>query len=381
MMVHQWLASRLIFVLFLSMFVGFPAAPFGISLGPPELVPNTSPGVPVYPWFPDGHITVLDDGSQLQMYWAGSSSYRTIGSTLETMSLSPTVAVISRGAAGSFDNGGAWLMAVFRQSGDNLIGFYHAEDHEWTGYENPDNIAWKSIAVCASGDNGVSWTKHGQIITSHTLKPAEPTWGGCGDHCVVYDAAHGRWVMFYQEHWIKIAISTDPDGRPGTWFKYKNGAFTEPGLGGEGDPVPGLETHPGANPSVHYNEYLRTYVMVWHTWQDLSVYLSTSDDLIHWDTPRLLVAAGEGERVWYPTIIGTTDQIAGADVWLYYAYWPDRTHWQRQFLRRPIHFSMPEVSVSTAPAQLIAPVLLVALAVIAGDKIRAQRMRQHLWHT
>lgn len=50
----------------------------------------------------------------------------------------------------------AWLMSVFRQSGDSLIGYYHGEDHEFSGVKSPDGTAWKSIAICNSSNNGVN---------------------------------------------------------------------------------------------------------------------------------------------------------------------------------------------------------------------------------
>ncbi len=215
---------------------------FTIEVAATNLISNASPGIPVYPWFPDGHISMLPDGNSFQMYWAGSSSYRSIGPSISSQQRNPTTgSALSKGpSTNDFDNGGAWLMSVFRQSGNNLIGFYHGEDHNWPGYSNPGNIAWKSVAYCSSTDNGITWTKGGQIITSPTAKPASPTWGGSGDACVVYDAQNARWVAFYQEHYIYTAISTNAIPLPGTWKKYYNGAYTQPGLGGLQTPVPGL---------------------------------------------------------------------------------------------------------------------------------------------
>ena len=220
---------------------------FTVEVGATNLIPNASPGIPVYPWFPDGHITMLPEGDTFQMYWAGSSSYRSIGPTISSQQRNPTTgSALSAGASTNhFDNGGAWLMSVVRQSGNNLIGFYHGEDHNWPGYSNPGNIAWKSIAYCSSANNGTNWTKGGQIITSPTAKPAPPTWGGSGDACVVDDARNARWVCFYQENWIYTAVSTNAIPLPGTWKKYYNGSYSQPGLGGMQTKVPDSRTIPG----------------------------------------------------------------------------------------------------------------------------------------
>jgi len=240
-------------------------------------------------------------------------------------------------------------MSVFRHDGDHLIGFYHGEDHNWPGYSNTGGIAWKSIAYCSSTNNGITWTKGGQILTSPTVKPASPTWGGSGDACVVYDAKNARWVAFYQEHYIYTAISTNAIPLPGTWRKYYNGAYTQPGLGGLQTPVPGLTAYPGANPSVHFNTHLKKWVMVWHRWNDSGLWLATSDDLLNWQTPRNVVSASSPERKWYPTIIGRTDVLASEYANLYYAYWPDRANWQRQFLGVPIRFRLPDSDLDGLP--------------------------------
>jgi len=52
------------------------AGGFEVVLGEPRPVPDAQPSVPVYRWFPDGHITILSHANQLQMYWAGASSFR-----------------------------------------------------------------------------------------------------------------------------------------------------------------------------------------------------------------------------------------------------------------------------------------------------------------
>ena len=324
---------------------------FTMEVGATNLIPNASPGIPVYPWFPDGHITMLPEGNSFQMYWAGSSSYRSIGPTISSQQRNPTTgSALTKGAStNDFDNGGAWLMSVFRQSGNNLIGFYHGEDHNWPGYTNPGNIAWKSIAYCSSTDNGITWTKGGQIITSPTAKPASPTWGGSGDACVVYDAKNARWV-----------VSTKRTGfiPPSPPMRYR---FREPGRNtttgrtrnrGWADckpRCPGSQNYSGANPSVHFNTHLKKWVMVWHRWNDSGLWLSISDNLLNWQTPINIVSASSPERKWYPTIIGRTDVLASEYANLYYAYWPDRANWQRQFLGVPIRFRLKDIDADGLP--------------------------------
>jgi hypothetical protein len=116
-----------------------------------------------------------------------------------------------------------------------------------------------------------------------------------------------------------MAMSEDADGRPGTWEKWFEGAFTEPGIGGRATPIPQLSGHRGGNPSVLWNTFLKRWVIVWHRWVG-DLWISTSEDLMAWSKPKVLLQKPSPEgRVWYPTLIGDTDQFGGETVTLLYA--------------------------------------------------------------
>jgi hypothetical protein len=307
----------------------FPTAP--AILAPTRIYPN--PGLPPEHWkyFPDSKLTIVEDGSNgVQVYWG--AYYRSLGpSWLEA---GAATGVLQPGAAGEFDTG-AVFMSIYRKSETDLIGFYHAEDYSF-GTNNHSFVSWKSIASCYSTNNGAQWIKRGQILSAPGIKPEVPTWGGVGDFCVVRDEAQSRWVCIFtgivdQDIWMSVAISTDPEGKPGTWLKYRNGKFEEPGLGGNFDRLPGFEAFRGAvqNPAVHWNSFLKRYIMVMQTNGhipegsdviDTSVYLSESTDLVHWTKPRILVQALPNERMWYPTVLDRTDLQAGQEAYLVYAY-------------------------------------------------------------
>jgi hypothetical protein len=326
---------------------------FTIELGPATLVPDATPGIPVYSYVPDGHISYLPDAAgstNYQMYWAGSTSYRSRGLTLLSQAKNPSSGILAAGSSASdFDNGGAWIVSVHRKDAQNLIGFYHAEDQVWPGYSNPTLIAWKSTAYCWSTNNGVTWIKGGQLLTGATPKPSVPTWGGAGDSCVVYDQANARWVAFYAPEEIYTAISTNETPGPGTWLKYSNGSYSTPGLGGAETPVPGLDSVPGGNPSVHFNTCLQRWVMVWHAWDVPAIVLSTSDDLLNWTPPIPIITVATNQLVRYATIIGRTDQLASRDATLSYGYWTNKTAGFRQFLTRTIRFNLMDAETNGLP--------------------------------
>ena len=325
-----------------------PSSNWTFSLGPITEVPNT-PNVSTYPWFPDGHIAVLPrcDGSEdWMMFWSEFENYRSIGASQfpeDQAFLSPSEGVFGgRGDWEGFDNGGSWLMSVHRvrgggvevEKGEQLIGFYHAEDH-WYPL-NDEGIAWKSCGVTHSYDNGASWTAGEQIVTSDDPKPDAPEWGGEGDNCVVWDWKNGRWAMFFQHSSLRVAVSEEPGGHVGTWYKYHEGAFQEPGIRGRSTPLAGLPG--GANPSVHWNTHLQKWVMVYAGWSPADILITASEDLVHWEPARTVASSSVGGNAWYVTIIGEDDKVAGESARIYYAdIQPDFS--SRQFVSRDITFT------------------------------------------
>ncbi len=320
---------------------------WGFTIGEANFISDIA-GVPRYQFMPDGHIAVLPDGlGQWMMFWAGDNSYRTIGNNPYPENhtlLSPNNSVIGGHLDyDSWKNGGEWLYSVHRLNNTHLIGFIHAEDHWYP--RNPEGIAWKSIAVSQSFDNGVTWIESEQIITSWEEKPDSPAWGGNGDFSVIWDENNSRWMCFYMDrssfrgNMIHMAISTDVLAAPGTWKKWDGKNFTVNALGGKGKPLKVISEKPGSNPSISWNTYLNKWIMIWQTWKG-NIYISGSDDLIHWESPRLVIVHGTNRIVWYPSIIGDGgDSSLGQTGHLYYGDFPsDRS--SRIFYYRTITFYM-----------------------------------------
>lgn len=73
-----------------------------------------------------------------------------------------------------------------------------------------------------------------------------------GDYLYLYFVASRDWQVRVARSWVSDA------GRPCTWFKYYQGAWNEPGLGGESSPIDpsGASTRSW----VTYNTFLKAYV-------------------------------------------------------------------------------------------------------------------------
>jgi hypothetical protein len=171
---------------------------FPVQLGPRQtLLGNGALGLIN---FPDMDLAVLQRTPTMKLFVAAppspqGASYLVEGSDLQH--LTKATEVLSAGPAGSYDNGGDWTCGLYRSSGALYL-FYYAEDHEnmpplYTGGYG----FYASIAVAVSTDNGQSFTKLGQVITSSL--PKNPNGGpaqGPGEATVVPDPT-GRYLYAY----------------------------------------------------------------------------------------------------------------------------------------------------------------------------------------
>lgn len=303
------------------------------KLGGARKVPRPHAGLPIYKYSPDGHCTVFQTDSDVWMFWPGVDSYRSSGPSLFEMY--DCEKVLSAGPQGGFDSGGAWLYTVLRGKEGRMLGFYHAEDRTFPLSPESNFIAYKSIARCVSEDSGLTWKNREQILTAHAPKPKRAKWSGLGDHCIVWDPASRQLVCFFQEEgYLSMAVSSDPQGRAGTWRKWYQGGFTEPGLGGRATALPAFAKHPGGNPSLLWNTYLERWLITWHTWRG-DLWISSSTNLMDWSPPKILLKKLPGKgKAWYPTLVGTTDKVGSETLRLLYAEFPDGEQYERRFLVR-----------------------------------------------
>ena len=282
--------------------------------------------VPWAGYWPDGKLCFLPetDGSGWVCYWGEGDTFRTKAATTH---LEDHIANNNWHLAfgrdvnriDGFNDGGSWIIGIHRLDNGKLVGFFHAESW-WPG----EYIAYKSIGVTYSSDNGLTWDPGKRILTSDEPKPQEPAWTGLGDGCVVWNIKRQQYICYYPgDGGITMAASFDPEGAAGTWRKWDGEDFTIEGcnqetqLGGKGVPIKGLESVSGTNPSVMWNEYLNCWLMTYAKWGG-DVYLSHSNDGIEWSKPILLLT--EPIKPLYPNLVSDKgDVIGGMNIRLYYS--------------------------------------------------------------
>lgn len=231
-----------------------------------------------------------------------------------------------------------WIESTYVDAAGDVWGWYHHEVFQTCG----EGIALSSPVIGALVSHDGGWTYHD---LGHVLMPgAEPNCqakngyfaGGHGDFTVIPDEA-GEYLYFHFSNYsgdaaqqgvavarMKLEDRREPIGK--VW-KYFQGEWNQPGLGGEVTPVFPVvkdwgqeDTDAFWGPSVHFNTAIGKYVMLLNRscctpgWPQEGVYVTYSSDLSDpssWKEPVQLVAGGN----WYPQIVGLgpmeTDKRSG----------------------------------------------------------------------
>ncbi|MEU8934267.1 hypothetical protein AB0D30_30830 [Streptomyces sp. NPDC048409] len=311
------------------------------TLGAPKIVPiPAKSGVHWYandstfPYLPDAqhqkHIT----------FWVDGVNFRSTGSSLDTMAdPSPATAVLGPGASGTWDGDGVWLEQAVRDPNDSsgkIYGFYHAENHTFSGKWSDDERHSTGLAV--STDDGATWTKKGMIIGN--APASTPSVGGNEANTVFWDPVNKRWLGIGGGSGY---TSSDPDAAPGTWKGWNGSGFNVKFPTATTDwtlpALPGLDKNMSGG-MVTWNTYLKRFVIVYQNNGDQThVYAKTSADGVHWDTVRqTLLTVSSPQTVGYAQIDGDSSNESGQDATLVYEQWPSTTGRNRDMIERPIHF-------------------------------------------
>jgi hypothetical protein len=279
----------------------------------------------------DSNSPAFWDGGELVLFNSAEQPVRSSGPSLAALTGPADVTCLDCERPG-----GRWLEAVWQDPDSGILyGWYHFE---------PDDLACQTapiIGAVRSLDGGRTWADQGAVLENGY--PIDCGYqngffvGGNGDFHVIPDQEQGYFYFLFSnyagpvhEQGLGIARSAFTDrGQPGTVYKYHEGAWLEPGLGGRVTPLfasttgwQGPEVEAFWGPSVHWNEHLQTYVaLLNHTdgtnWVQEGVYITFSPDLLTWSEPHKILAS----EVWYPQVLGLgpggTDSRAGQTARLY----------------------------------------------------------------
>ncbi len=182
-------------------------------------------------------------------------------------------------------------------NGRDLLMFYEGGNKTLGNATIRHGWEYNVMMLARSADNGITWKREGVILSGTDPKPIDQTGTtqpGISEPGTI--VANGYIYMFYQyvpnrtsdpEAPSVIQVARAPvsgDGAPGTWLKYYQGSFSQPGLGGRGSPIVATGDGTACTRPVQvwpaFSTYLNAYVLTFlcnEGW-----FFSTSTDLITW---------------------------------------------------------------------------------------------------
>lgn len=209
-------------------------------------------------------------------------------------------------------------------------------------YNDVLTAAHWSVALAVSND-GVNFTKVGQIITSSEKKDTTATdMRGLGDVSVCPDRLNTFLYAYYTDlspqpkRTAQIGLARSKissGGRPGTWYKFYNGSFDENGIGGKEFPAIPDAFHPNVTYIKSLDKYLMFHnVARWTEHQqgkavESGMYFCYSADGIKWSDRQKLFTALDvplvgKEYAAHPYFLLQKATAFSATGWLIYTYSP-----------------------------------------------------------
>ena len=271
-------------------------------------------------------LTWLD--GTLYIYTSVVSPVRSSGPDLSNFSIAQAITLRGDGPAGPFPDS-VWFESVYRSATDpnRLYSWYH---HEVQRECSQGTLAEPAVGAAVSDDNGMSWQNLGMVLMappgSYSCTYQNGYFvGGHGDFSVIKQGSHfyifySNYAQPFEQQGVSVARmhEADLDAPVGRAFKYYNGDWTSPGLGGPGTPIwPAAVSWEQYNPdsywgpSLHYNYYLGSYVIlmnraVAHGWRQEGIYYSFNANLDNpagWSAPARLNLEPSFDQ-WYPQAVG-----------------------------------------------------------------------------
>ena len=256
-----------------------------------------------------------------------------------------------------------WLEALWQDKDGTLWGWYHCEP---LGMFEGSTLTAPKIGAAMSNDGGKSFFDFGIVMESGD----EPDGsagngyfaGGHGDFSVILNEERTYFYFFFgnyggsaENQGVAVArmAFSDRFNPAGRLWKYNNGGWEQEGMGGGVTPIFPVRRSwrfkdPDAywGPSVHYNTYLKCYVMLLNHaqgepgWSQEGVYVSFCSDLTQpetWTEPKRILDKSQfsGWYYFYPQVMGLeangTDTRAGQYARLYVS---GTSKWEIEFIAK-----------------------------------------------
>jgi len=287
------------------------------------------------------------DGGTMFMFYSTGHPFRSAGPDLFHLSRPAQRVTFDNEAA--WKMGARWIEATHKAEDGRLYTWYHNEPPLPGGKTAP------RIGAMVSTDNGLNWRDLGIVMEAPAGSNNEASAnhyfvGGNGDFTVIADREN-RYFYLYTSTYNKdvaeqgMAVARmryeDRDSPIGKVFKWHDGTWTEPGLGGHVTPFLPVsidwhkpDTDAFWGPSIHWNTHLETWVMLLNRakdkdWSQEGIYVSFNPNLgdpTGWTPPAKILGAADLEKSkWYPQVVGLdpasreTDKLAGKTARLFVA--------------------------------------------------------------
>lgn len=240
-----------------------------------------------------------------------------------------------------------WIEAAYQDDDGTIYAWYHTEPG---GLCPGNDLSVPQIGAMVSSDGGYTFDDLGIVLESGAGINCSARngffAGGHGDFSVILDEKREYFYFLFSNYagapsaqgvaMARMAFE-DRFAPVGTVYKYLDGAWLEPGIGGNVTAVfPSNVTWENANadsfwgPSIHWNTHLQRYVVIMNRacceprWPQEGIYITYTRDLSDpdaWAKPSLLlkdIGYGPG---YYPQILGMgpfeTDTVSGRTARLY----------------------------------------------------------------
>lgn len=291
----------------------------------PSLVDSNSPG-----FWREGHFNIFNS-TGAPVISSGLDPFRWTGGSTQAVQFNRP------------DHHSVWIESVWQDTDGTLFAWYH---HEPAGLCPNSSLTAPVIGALFSQDGGRSFVDLGIILSSGDPIDCSARngffAGGHGDFSVILDREQQYFYFLFGNYGGELSsqgvatarLAFDDRYSPlGAVWKYYQGEWAEPGPGGRVTPVfpaaaawQQAETDALWGPSVHWNHYLQTYVVLMNRsccgagWPQEGIYVSFNSDLNNpaaWKKPERILRGQDVwfGKAWYPQVLGLdaneTDTVAG----------------------------------------------------------------------